>query len=948
MTLPEYSLDVEEWVKSYWKNKDIPQKARTMNANSKKRFYFMDGPPYATGHIHLGTALNKVLKDAAMRSKRMQGFDVFDRPGYDTHGLPIEHKVEKKLGFNTKSDIERFGIEKFVEECRKFATEYINTMNEEFMDLGVWMDWDNPYLTLEANYIEAIWWTFKKADEKNMLYLGSYPIHVCPRCATSLAYYEINYTKLTDESIYVKFPLVDQENTYLLIWTTTPWTLPGNTGVMVNPNFEYAFAKLTNGETWIIAKELLQELMDKIECGYTIEKIVKGKELEGLRYKNPLAKKLALKQEPKGAYRVITSERYVTLEFGTGLVHCAPGHGKEDYDAGKKAGLPILCPVGIDGTMLEEAGKYAGKKAREVDKEIIADLESEGYIVYKHNYTHDYPICWRCSTPLLMISVPQWFLDISKIQKKLISANKKVKWIPEWMSSRMQNWLECLGDWPISRMRYWGAPVPIWICDKCGKYKVFGTFDELKKAAKIKNLPDPHKPYIDKIEVKCKCGGVMRRVPEVLDVWFDSGVSSWAALGFPKDKKLFKRFWPADLNIEATEQVRGWWNSQLIAGVISFGKTPYKNVLVHGMILDIDKRKMSKSLGNVVMPSDVIKQYSRDHLRYYLIKNSRGTDLLFNWDEFKDIRRFFNILTNTVNYYLMYLAGANPKSKKKLKFKVEDRWILSRYNSLLIETQLAYQNYEFWRILSLIEHFVMEDFSRNYIKLVRERVEDDKEELHEVFCEVLHGLAKILAPLVPHLAEYLYSEIKTKDMPISVHFCELPKPNKRLVNKPLEADFSLALEIIQAALMLREKNKLRRRWPLKRLVVVSKGTHKIKNIVSILKTGCNVMEVSDIEEKSETLACVETENFKVCIDVSADEALKNEWELKELIRRIQAKRKEKGLLPKQKARLLLGCSEPSFIEKYRSRIEKETNTKIEPYNATMERILKRDFCFEIA
>ncbi|MEM0360814.1 MAG: class I tRNA ligase family protein, partial [Candidatus Diapherotrites archaeon] len=460
--LKPYSALEEAKIQDFWKKNKIMDKARAQSSKKKKPFYFMDGPPYATGHIHMGTALNKILKDVAMRSRRMLGYNVFDRPGYDTHGLPIENRVEKELGLKDKREIEALGVEKFVEECRSFATKYIGTMNSEFENLGVWMDWNDPYITLENEYIEAIWWAFKKAEEKGLLYLGQYPVHVCPHCGTAVAYNEIEYTKQTDTSVYVKFPLKDKKSEFLVVWTTTPWTLPGNTGVMVNPDFEYSFVKLSNGETWIIAKEKVQGLMDAIEAGFTIERTVKGKELEGLQYENPLSKHLKL---PKmdGAYRVILSQRYVNLEEGTGLVHTAPGHGKEDFEEGSRQGLPAISPVEINGLMTEEAGKYAGKKARIVDEEIISDLEAEGALVFKHPYTHDYPVCWRCNSPLLMLSTPQWFFSIKKIQGKLLEENKKVQWIPPWMQARMQNWLESLGDWPVSRKRYWGTPLPIWV-----------------------------------------------------------------------------------------------------------------------------------------------------------------------------------------------------------------------------------------------------------------------------------------------------------------------------------------------------------------------------------------------------------------------------------------------------------------------------------------------------
>lgn len=944
--LGEFTRKEEDAVKEFWIKNNIPEKVRQKHESSEKKFYFMDGPPYATGHIHMGTALNKILKDVAIRSKRMQGYFVFDRPGYDTHGLPIENKVEKKLGIKNKQEIEKYGIDNFVEECRKFATTYIDTMNAEFFDLGVWMDWKNPYITLTPEYIEAIWWTFKRAEEKGLLYLGKYPVHVCPRCETAVAYNEIEYVKLTDESIYVKFPLVDEENTYLVIWTTTPWTLPGNTGIMVHPEFDYAYVKLSNNETWIIAEKLVQELMQAIEAGYVIEKVVKGKELEGLRYKNPLEKYLKL---PKlnNAYRVILSERYVTLEQGTGLVHCAPGHGKEDYDAGTKAKLPVLCPVAMDGTMQSQAGKYAGKKAREVDKEIIADLEKDGFLVYKHPYTHDYPVCWRCKTPLLMLATPQWFFNIKKIQQKLLEENEKVYWVPEWMKARMRNWLESLGDWPVSRERYWGAPLPIWVCKKCGKRLVVGSVEELKKLAKITEIPDLHRPYIDRVKIKCSCGSYMERVPEVLDVWFDSGVSSWAALGFPSKKELFEKLWPADLNLEGTDQVRGWWNSQLITSVICFDRRPYESILVHGMVLDIDKRKMSKSLGNVVMPKDVIEKYSRDYLRYYLVRTSKGNDIQFSWEDFKDIKRFFNILFNTFNYAMLYLDLNLEQQELMLsKLKVEDRWILSRYNSLVEEVLNAYNSYRFWLIPPALERFVIEEFSRTYIKLIRERVDSEKDILSSVFSYILFGLLRLVAPIIPHAAEHIYQKLRQKGMLESIHMYELPKADKKLIDKAIEEEFDKALNVVQACLYLRSELKLRRRWPLKKLVVVTQSGKELSHTLTLLKTACNVFEVEETKRKP-ALTCKEFEGFTLCLDTTADSKLKDEWEFRELVRRIQAKRKEKGLVPKEKAVVKLWCSDKSFVERFKDRIEEETNSKVEFVEGKGQKLIERSFYIEI-
>ncbi len=954
--LEPYSLEREDEVHKFWREKKIPEKARAQNAKSARKYYFMDGPPYATGHIHMGTALNKILKDIAMRAARMQGFDVFDRPGYDTHGVPIEFQIEKEIGTKSRKDIEVFGIGNFVEKCREYATRYIEVMNSEFENLGVWMDWKNPYLTLSNDYIEAIWWTFKKAEEKGLLYLGKYPVHVCSRCETAVAYNEIEYTKQTDTSIYVKFKLQGAGNKYLIVWTTTPWTLPGNAGVMVHPQYEYVEAELSNGETWIVAKELVQKLMDSIEAAYTIKKEFKGIELKDLHYESPLAKNIKLKlngAELENAYRVIMSERYVNLEEGTGLVHTAPGHGKEDYEEGKRASLPMPSPVAINGLLTEEAGKYANKKAREVDSEIISDLESEGALVYRHSYTHDYPICWRCKSPLLMLSLPQWFFRVSGIQKKMLELNSGTSWKPEWMQDRMKNWLEQLSDWPVSRARYWGTPLPIWVCNSCGKRTVIGSIEELEKLSG-KKISNVHKPEIDEVEIKCECGANRKRVPEVLDVWFDSGVSSWAALGYPQENAKFKKFWPADLNIEATEQVRGWWNSQLILSTIAFDRAPYKTIAVHGMVLGMGKKKMSKSLGNIVQPSEVIGKYNRDYLRFYLASTSKGEDLIFDIEEFNELNRFFSILWNAFNFAEMYL-NLSPETAHKGKInlkglQIEDKWLLSRLNSVVGEATGAYNSHDYPKACGAITNFVMEDLSRTYIRHVKERIGTKTQgAVENTAGTAIISLLKLLAPIAPHITEYLYLHLRSGKMPESVHLLRFPEINKKLIDAELEGEFALAKEITQAALALREQNKMKLRWPLLELAIKTKSGKELSKVKKMLEVACNVKKVNESKaEPKGNYASAKIGEIAVYLNLDADAKLKEEWELRELLRRIQDRRKEMKLLPKQKVQLLIDCNDAKFLKKYRGAIEKGTNTKMRiESSAQREKLLEREFYIEI-
>lgn len=897
---------IEEETLKFWKDNKIYEKSKKKNSNGKK-FYMMDGPPYANGSIHMGTALNKILKDIAMRSQRLQGKDVFDRAGYDTHGVPIEFQIEKEIGSKSKSDIERFGVKKFIEKCKEFATRYIGVMNDEFENLGVWMNFSNPYLTLSNEYIETIWDTFKVADEKKLLYLGKYPVHVCPRCATAVAYNEIEYAKQEDISIFVKFPLKDKKNTYLLIWTTTPWTLPGNTGVMVHPDFDYAEVELSSKESWIIAKELVPKIMAELGLGFVVKKEFKGKEMEGWRYENPLAKNLNLKI--KNAYKVVLSPRYVNLEEGTGLVHCAPGHGKEDYEVGKEYNLDMLSPVDINGNLTDEAGKYAGKKARIVDIEIIEDLEKMGFLVNKIKYPHDYPLCWRCKSPLLMISLPQWFLKISEIHPELLRETEETNWVPGWMKLRMKAWFEGISDWPVSRKRYWGTPLPIWICknEKCKKKIIVGSIGELEQLSG-KKIKEVHKPEIDEIIIKCqKCGKDMKRVEDVLDVWFDSGVSSWAAL----TKEEREKYWPADLNIEGKDQIRGWWNSQLILSEIKFGRRPFESIAVHGMVTDIGKRKMSKSLGNFISPSEAIKKYSRDCLRYYFAKISKGEDFSFDEKEFIEIVKVMMILKNLNNF-----VDQLEKGKGKSKTGLEDSWILSRYHSLIKKIRESYNGYKFFEVVQEFEKFLIFDLSRTYIQMIRDR----SEEVLEILNEIRVGILKLLAPICPLLAEYFWQQLRKNKIVSeeSIHLSDWPKYDEKKIDKKLEEAFELALRIIEAGLAKRDKAKIGLKWPLAKATITF-DKEISKEFQEIIARQLNVKKLETKKGKE----------LEIKLDTKMTAELEAEGFAREISRKVQALRKEAGLVKKNLIELAIIADEDfrKIIERQKDLIKERTNAK---------------------
>lgn len=844
---------IEQEVREYWRTHETYKKVKELRRDGRP-FFFVDGPPYTTGHIHLGTAWNKIIKDSILRWYRMNGRDVIDRAGYDMHGLPIEVKVEQALGFKSKKDIETFGIQPFIEKCREFAERNKLLMDTQFENLGVWLDFANAYQTVEPQYIEAAWWTLERADEKGMLERGYRVVNWCPRCETAIADAEVEYWDETDPSIFVKFPLKGKQNEYLVIWTTTPWTLPANVAVAVSKDFIYAKVKAIkegNEEVLWIADDLVESVLKKGRYkDYTVLDKQSGATLVGWEYDSPLADFVPFQKKIK--HRVVPAD-FVAME-NTGMVHIAPGHGWDDFVLGAKEGLSVVCPVDGAGCFREEAGRFAGKFVKDADADVLAALGDK--LMAKASVVHRYGHCWRCKTPIIFRATSQWFIKAAEMRDKMLDEVAAVTWYPEWAgSARFYDWIKEARDWCISRQRYWGIPIPVWVCPKCDTYRVFSRIKELEQESG-RPLKDPHRPYVDSITVPCTCGGTMKRVEDIFDVWFDSAVASWATLGYPGNTKEFEKLWPAEFITEGQDQTRGWFYSQLGASTVAFGKAPYKSVLMHGFALDAEGKKMSKSFGNVVTPEEVIAKVGVDVLRLYVLSSSAPwDDLKFNWEGVSTINRAANILWNVYRFPLPYMildrfepasaGGVWDGSYVALHINDmpdEDRWIISRMNSLAVQVNAAMREYQLHHATRALTSFILEDLSRWYVQLVRPRMWLEGESASKVFAYetiyyVMRRLMGLLAPFAPHLTEEIYANLRSPHDPESVHMLDWFSGDATLVNAELEAAMETVRSFDDAVANARQAGKRKLRWPVAEVVVVT-GSEQVATAVSRLNAVC--------------------------------------------------------------------------------------------------------------
>ena len=859
--------EVEKSIDESWGGVNKITERQIENRKDSEDFVFYDGPATANGMPGVHHILAKLLKDTFCKYKTMKGYRVLRKIGWDTHGLPVEVQVEKELGFEGKNDIEKYGIKEFNEKCRESVWKNEKAFREFTEELGQFIDLEHPYITYDNNYIETEWWILKKFFDEGLIYDGLKILPYCPRCGTGLASHEVaqGYKEVSVNTVTVPFKLKNMDNTYLLVWTTTPWTLLANVAACVNPNEEYVKCA-SKGYNFIVAKKLAGKVLGE---GYEIVEEYLGKDLEYMEYEQLLP---IIKVPGKAFF--ITCADYVTMEDGTGIVHIAPAFGQDDYEVGLKYNLPMINPVDEAGCYKE--GPWKGRLVvdSELELEIIKYLAGEDKLFKKQKMVHNYPHCWRCKTPLVYYSKPSLYIKVTALKDKIVEANKKVNWYPEFVGEkRFGNWLENLNDWAISRNRYWGTPIPLWRCE-CGHDEMIGSRCELCERAieKIDENIELHRPYVDDVHIKCpKCGGVMTRVKDVIDCWFDSGSMPFAQYHYPfENKELWKEQVPADFICEGIDQTRGWFYSLIVISTFLEGCAPYKNVLVNDLVLDKFGQKMHKSKGNAVEPFSVLHKYGADATRFYMLYASPvWTPLKFDEDGIKEIQsKTFSTLKNTYTFFQMY-ANADNLDPKDFEVAYEDideidKWLLSKYNKLVEYVTEAMDEYDLNKATRAINNFLNEDLSNWYIRRNRRRfwgseLNNSKKAVYQTTYQVLEGLCRLMAPISPFITEEIYRNLTGCE---SVHLADYPVVDKTKYQDKIEEKMDLVRDLISLGRNAREEAKIKVRQPISEVIIDSKNKKIISDLVELIKEELNVKEVVFEDNLGTYINFIVKPNFK--------------------------------------------------------------------------------------
>ncbi len=849
-----------------WKKMDILQKSIDVHEKDPY-FVFYDGPATANGNPGLHHMVAKFLKDTFCKYKTMTGHKVIRKVGWDTHGLPVEVQVEKELGFSGKGDIEKYGIKEFNEKCRESVMKNVDAFNRLTEEMGQFIDTKNPYITYDNDYIETEWWILKKFFDEGLFYEGVKIVPWCPRCGTGLASHEVaqGYETITANTVIVPFKKKDTDE-YFLVWTTTPWTLISNVALCVNPNAKYVKVS-SKGYKFILAESLASKVLGD---DYEVIQTLLGKDLEYMEYEQ-LLPFLKVKKSDKAF--IVTCDDYVTTDDGTGIVHIAPAFGQDDANVGKKYGLAYLNPVGEDGCYTD--GPWKGMLIFDADIKVIDYLKENDKLFKKQKMEHEYPHCWRCHSPLVYYSRPSYYLEVTKIQDKIIAENNKVNWYPDFVGEkRFGNWLTNMNDWAISRNRYWGTPLPLWRCE-CGHMEMIGSKEELvqKSIKKIDEKKiDLHRPFVDEIEIKCpECGKTMHRTPEVIDCWFDSGSMPFAQYHYPfGDKELWEHQFPADFISEGIDQTRGWFYALMVISVFVTGKSPFKNVLVNELLLDKFGQKMHKSKGNAIEPFTIINKYGADTIRWYIAYVSPvWTPLKFDEEGLKEVySKFINPLKNTYSFFQMY-GSIDEIDIDKCDIPVEkreeiDKWLISRYNSLLKYVTDSYEEYDLNKVVRAITNFVSDDLSNWYIRRCRNRfwgskLDDSKKAVYKTTYEILTGLCQMIAPVSPFVSEEIYTKLTGEK---SVFLSKFPKYDKDLIDNSLEEKMDLVRSLISTGRYVREENKIKVRQPLPEALIDGKNKKILANLTNLIMEELNVKKLTFADDLNTYMTLSVKPNFK--------------------------------------------------------------------------------------